>query len=164
MVVYLLNFQATLENVAEICFMLDSIEWCLDVAEPTGDGIRPRITFSSKDVVELHNSRGVANFALKWEGAMKQAYLTMMEVKNVTQNVYTAANSEAWVPIVAFDSRGLQPTACHSPNLGITVISTGGQKFEHADFSDDEWCDYDQNAEQSVGVYNIHWNFTVHRK
>lgn len=164
MVVYLLNFQATLENVSEVHFFVDALEWCLDVSESAGEGVRQRVTFSRHDTVELVNSRGVANFAVKWEGSMKQSYLNVVDVKNVTRASYCADDSEKWVAILALDCRGLQPTACHSPSFGIAVTSTSGKRFQDVDFSENEWCDYDETSAQSVGVYDVKWNFTVHKK
>ena len=71
-------------------------------------------------------------------------------------------DSGEYVPLVGFECRGLEPYAWH-PQDGYTVTSAGGSAtFEDVDLSDD-WADYDDEADQSVGVYGVEYKFEVHK-
>ncbi|KAL4162998.1 hypothetical protein KRP22_015113 [Phytophthora ramorum] len=74
----------------------------------------------------------------------------------------SAADSGEFVPFVGFECRGLEPYAWH-PESGYRVISAGRHAaFDDVDLSDD-WADYDEEGEQSVGVYSVEWKFEVHK-
>lgn len=60
---------------------------------------------------ELSGSRGTAHFALKWSrDARHEASLSLQHIKGVTRAL-TAADAGKFVPIVAFECRGLDPIA-----------------------------------------------------
>lgn len=63
----------------------------------------------------------------------------------------------SWVAIVGFDCRGLEPVGFHAEN-GWKVITTGGTMFEDVDLRE-EWADYCEKAQESVGVYSIEGRF-----
>jgi len=38
---------------------------------------------------------------------------------------------------------------------GWTVVSTSGTRFENVDLSQNEWVEYDENLQNSIGIYNL---------
>lgn len=72
-----------------------------------------------------------------------------------------ANDSGQYVPIVAFDCRGLEPTKWY-PESGYTVISAGGKEFTEVELRED-WAEYDEDAGESVGVYGLEYKLEVHR-
>jgi hypothetical protein len=44
---------------------------------------------------------------------------------------------------------------------GFRIESTGGAVFDNVDLKEKEWCDYDDDAGLSVGVYDLEWKFEV---
>ncbi|KAG7383125.1 hypothetical protein PHYPSEUDO_003997 [Phytophthora pseudosyringae] len=161
MVLFVLYVKAELENV-ETLAAPPLHRWCLDVTEPRGDERREAVFVSDEEVVDVAGGRGAAHFTLKWPGATKAATLTVVrDVKKLTRAV-TGEDSGAFVPLVGFECRGLEPCAWH-PESGYRVVSAG----RHAAFSDvdlsDDWAEYDEEGEQSVGVYGVEWKFEVHK-
>ncbi|KFH12058.1 hypothetical protein TGMAS_288910A [Toxoplasma gondii MAS] len=82
MVVILLRMKADLENV-------DSIEipaghtWVLDVKQAAGEEVRERVTVSESETQDIPNSRGTANFVVRWDGSKQAATLNVQDVSRV---------------------------------------------------------------------------------
>ncbi|KAH7460121.1 CXXC motif containing zinc binding protein [Phytophthora ramorum] len=138
MVLFVLYVKADLENV-ETLTAPALHRWCLDV----------------KSHVATRSARPLP-------GANKPSQLTVVrDVKKLTREI-SAADSGEFVPFVGFECRGLEPYAWH-PESGYRVISAGRHAaFDDVDLSDD-WADYDEEGEQSVGVYSVEWKFEVHK-
>ena len=81
----------------------------MQVKNSTGDDVREGVRVTSLHVEDLKDSRGEANFALKWvKDARKAAFLTV-------------------VPIIAFDCRGMDVIGFHpevKPLSLRTLVST----------------------------------------
>lgn len=66
--------------------------------------------------------------------------------------------------MVAFDCRGVEPIK-FSPRAGWIVKSIeNGQVFEDVDLSDDDWVEYDQKNNVSIGVYDFESQFIKLKK
>ena len=75
--------------------------------------MREGVRATSLHTEELKDSRGIANFALKWaKDARKAAYLNVVSVKGVTRHM-TEADDNVWVPFIGFDCRGLDVIGFH---------------------------------------------------
>ena len=61
----------------------------------------------------------------------------------------------------AFDCRGVEPIKWH-PMDPLACKSTEGKSFE-VDLSEDDWYDYDDENDLSVGITNLEHEFQVHR-
>ena len=78
-----------------------------------GENAREGVRVTAAHLEELKDSRGTANFALKWEkDSRKAAYLNVVPVKGYTRTV-TAEDDGKWVPLVGFDCRGMDVTGWH---------------------------------------------------
>lgn len=66
---------------------------------------------------------------------------------------------------MAFDCRGVEPTA-FSPRTGwIVKASDGGQTFDDdVDLSEDDWVEFDQKNNVSVGIYAFESQFVKLKK
>lgn len=94
----------------------------MQVKESSGAETRENVQVTAAEVHDIPNSRGQANFLLKWsKDARHAAYLNVVQLKGVTC-AYTAADSEAqkWVPLVAFECRGMEPFAWQ-PQVGLVM-------------------------------------------
>ncbi|OQR90802.1 hypothetical protein ACHHYP_05237 [Achlya hypogyna] len=162
MVLFVLYVKADLENI-------ESIEapplhrWCLDIKEPTSDERREGVWVSDEEELEVTGSRGTAHFLMKWPGAKKESQLTVVrDIKKLTRAI-TANDSGEYVPIVGFECRGLEPYNW-SAEGGYKVVSAGGSTvFEDVNLSED-WADYDEEGDQSVGIYSLEHKFEVRRE
>lgn len=119
---------------------------------------------STDEVIELSGSRGTANFAMKWVPDSKhQAYLNVMtELKGIIKPL-TADHEGKYVPIVAFDCRGLEPIAW-LPNDSFIVKGAGGRMvWEDVDLSEGEWVEYHESCGGEVSIMDLKWKFEVHK-
>lgn len=160
---FILQLKATLENVASITIP-PGYDFCVDVKDAAGDTARDRVTFSAAEEHELPGSRGVAHFAIKWDrGAKHAASITIegVDIKNVTRP-YTADDSDSWGgALAAVEARGIDMTGFH-PGPGFRVVAASGAVFDDVDLSDD-WCEFDEKAGESVGVYGCEGRWEVRR-
>ncbi|KFG62611.1 hypothetical protein TGRUB_430580, partial [Toxoplasma gondii RUB] len=76
------------------------------VKQAAGEEVRERVTVSESETQDIPNSRGTANFVVRWDGSKQAATLNVQDVKNVTRRTYTAEDSGKFVSIVAFECRG----------------------------------------------------------
>lgn len=66
--------------------------------------------------------------------------------------------------IVTFDCRGVEPTD-FSPRSGwIVKSSENGQTFDNVDLSEDDWVEYDQKNNNSIGIYEFQSSFIKLKK
>ena len=88
---------------------LDTLFFDVQVKDSTGDDTREGVVVSPLEEVELSGSRGVVNFAMKWSrDARHEASLNVQQIKGVTRQ-YSASDVGSYVPIAAFECRGLEP-------------------------------------------------------
>ena len=79
---------------------------------------------TSLNTDELKDSRGTANFNLKWsKDSRKAAYLNVVPIKGVTRHM-TEADDLVWVPFIGFDCRGLDVIGFHPE---VSSLSTANQ-------------------------------------
>lgn len=100
------------------------------VKNSVGEDVRENVFVCADEEYELTGSRGTAHFTVKWEKDSKKEACTLFvrfsmtitcitttdlnitPVKNVTRRV-TGDDSGSFVPIIAFDCRGLEPVKFH---------------------------------------------------
>ncbi|CAD7700741.1 unnamed protein product [Ostreobium quekettii] len=159
---FLLSIKANLENVASLSAP-PGFQFCLTVKNPQGEDTREGIWVSAADEFPISGSRGTANYVMRWvKGVGKEASMNVTEVKGVTHPEYTGDDSDQFVPIVAFECRGLDPIEL-KPTGGWRVESTSGKVFDDVDLSEGDWAEYDEDAGETVGVYEFTARFDVHK-
>jgi hypothetical protein len=102
------------------------------------------------------------------------------EKKFTTGGVFKGTETANWVPLIAFDCRGLEITkwypgvsnfgmfrrCCPSfdlafPQTGFTCQSEPGYLFEDVDLSED-WAEYDDENDLSVEITELEHKFDRH--
>lgn len=117
-----------------------------------GSATKERVFICSDQELELSGSRGTANLVMRFEKGGKEHSANLQQIKGVTRAV-TEEDNNTWVPVIAIECRGLEPTRWH-PGDNVTVKSTGKATFSDADLSED-WADFDEDAGLSVSVMNL---------
>jgi len=126
-----------------------------------GDDVRSEVWVSGVEESELSGSKGTANFVMKWDKQSKhQAYAVVEQVKGLTRPI-GAEDNNTWVPVVAFECRGLDMER-HHPRDGWVVVSTSGKSFTDVDLSDD-WCEVDEDTGDCISIMNLQSKFELKR-
>ncbi|GMI13928.1 hypothetical protein TrVE_jg905 [Triparma verrucosa] len=171
MTIFVLEIKAEFENIASVSARPDN-EWSIDLKNPLNDyEERKAVTIRASELQEMENEhQAPVNFAVKWEGANKMSTLIIMNAgdkalkgkkKQPSNAPRPVVESETWTPVLAVDCRGVEPSGWNKGEDEFTVESTGGSKFEEGvDFSDD-WCEYCEKSEDSVGINNVEWRWTT---
>ena len=171
MVVFMLFMKAELENISSIQLQKDQ-NLRLSVKNPLSDyESRDNIIVNPTDFVEqADNSREPDhNFALTWEGSKKKSTLTALTAEQIKtlfkkkkgallpKESYSAEDSGKFVPLLAVECRGLEPSAFFPMGEEFTATSEGGYEFdaEAVDFSEGDWTEYDADNDLPVSVSDI---------
>ena len=164
--------KAELDNVKRIIFP-DGLDWTVDVTMSNGPDVRERVTVNSIEEFEVPNSKGTANFVMKWEGAKQASTMSLVTQTRKTplkdlkkgQNLgeYTSEDNGAFKPVVVFDCRGVEPSNWY-PVGPFQVESAGGATFSEVDLSDkDGWVEYDEENDSSVTIQDLAFEFRTMR-
>ncbi|GBF90293.1 hypothetical protein Rsub_02399 [Raphidocelis subcapitata] len=157
---FLLMVKAELEGVASLA-PAKGAHFCIDVRESAGSEERAGVYVTAADTHDLAGSKGSANFVMKFDKASKhEAYLNVLEIKGVTREI-TADDSGKFVPVIAFECRGLEPIAYH-PEDEWLAKGAGGVAFDPVDLRDD-WADFDEKAGEAVSVMGLEARFQLHK-
>lgn len=77
---------------------------------------------------------------------------------------YTSEDSGKFKTIVVFDCRGIEPEEFSPRDGWIVKSSENGPIFEDIDLSEDDWVEYDQKNQNSIGVYEFKSQFVKLKK
>lgn len=163
--------RAELENISSLHLKKDE-NLRLSVKNPLSDfETRDKIIVNPTDFVEqAENSREPDhNFALTWEGSKKKSTLTVLTAEQIKtilkkkkgavlpKDSYSGEDSGNFVPLLAVECRGLEPSAFFPMGQEFTATSEGGYEFdaEAVDFSEGDWADYDADNDLPVSVSDI---------
>ena len=132
---------------------------------------RENVTINVNELFELENEHvGSTHYAMRWEGDKKYATLRIMDnsekalagKKKAPSNAPKAiTESGEWTNVLAVETRGIEPTGWVMGMDEFTVVSNGGTTYtEEIDFSD-EWCEYCEKSEESVGISKIEYRWST---
>lgn len=158
-----LQISATLENVDKLetshpdysFFLKLKCSNCGEQSDKWHD-----ITESERVQQDSRNAAGF-NFFMKCKMCSRENSIDIVDKSNAP---YTADDSGAFKTIVVFECRGAEPVE-FSPRVGWRVSSAeNGQQFDEVDLSEDDWVEYDQKNNNSVGIYEFASKFIKLKK
>uniref|UniRef100_A0A7N9CJE7 CXXC motif containing zinc binding protein n=1 Tax=Macaca fascicularis TaxID=9541 RepID=A0A7N9CJE7_MACFA len=81
------------------------------------------------------------------------------EILSSTIKPYNAEDNENFKTIVEFECRGLEPVD-FQPQAGFAAEGVeSGTVFSDIDLQEKDWTDYDEKAQESVGIYEVTHQF-----
>lgn len=145
--------KAELENVAKVKF---PEQWSLKVQDSSSDETRDVIVDPTNEE-EITGSRGTCNFKLKFPGQKKEAWLNVVEPKKAQISYLTADTAGEYVTVIGFECRGMEPIEWNHKDGFFTVEAESGKMFNEVSFAEDDFFDYDEDADASIGVSEIEY-------
>lgn len=158
------------ENLGSLSLAKDAT-FTLDVREGGGTEVRKAVEVSSAQQHELAGSKGTAHFVMKFDKSSRsEACINILDpsttpaLKGVLGPV-TGADCEAgrFVAVAAFECRGLEPVGYSPGNDFVIKAANSSCQWQDVDLSLGEWTEYDDKAQESVGVYSIESQFKLHK-
>ncbi|XP_061166524.1 CXXC motif containing zinc binding protein-like [Saccostrea echinata] len=161
MVKIALQIKADLENLTNFRAEGEDFRWylrlkCCNCNEETTE-------FQYLSLAEntpVKGGRGHASLVMKCKLCHRENHIDIMRD---SLKPYCETDSGKFATVVVFDCRGLEPID-FSPRAGFVAEGAeSGTPFTEIAFNegDPDWVDYDAQANQSVGVYNIQHRFEV---
>lgn len=160
MVFLVIEAKATLENVERLA-LPEHHSFCLKVRSPDGMEEKEPVFISDSEEFDMSGSKGKAHFVMKWPESKQECSVNVTPIKNHTRPYIDADDNEKWVPIAAFECRGIDIVQWF-PEGGYIVRSTGGTTWTDVDLKED-WTEYCEKAEDSVGIYSIESRIVKHK-
>lgn len=152
MPVYKVSMKCQVENITNIKVPSEDFDYnikvrCLGCNEVSNKWQ----VVSSSELVSLPGSRGEAHYVAKCKLCSK---VNSLNVITSSQRPYTADDVPQFKEIVAFECRGLAIEAFRFGDGWCCESSESKKKFE--DFClDEDFCDYDDEANCPVGISEI---------
>ena len=157
MVAHLIYIRADLENITTLHIPQDH-DWLLSFRDQNGDE-RRGVKVNATETQEIPSSRGSANLLLKFPSGNSPATISVTAVKGVDGKYTKSGEFQA---VLAVESRGAEPFEW-KPTGFYLAETEDGQKFDSVDLIDGDWCEFDEEAGVSVGVYNVETKVEVYR-
>ena len=153
-----LQIKAQLENIAAIKAPAES-DWHFKIKCTNCQHVNENVVyFNLVDKQEIQGSRGLATYIAKCKNCERTGNIDYIE-NSVAK--YDNQNQE-WATIATFECRGLEPEQFFPgqefsalSSVSDTVYGTEGNK-DPIDLSEGDWADYDEQADESVGIYEFH--------
>lgn len=108
------------------------------------------------DSVALKGGRGSASMVQKCKLCARE---NSIEILSSTITSYNAEDNEKFKTIVEFECRGLEPVD-FQPQAGFAAEGVeSGTVFGDINLQEKDWTDYDEKAQESVGIYEVAHQF-----
>ncbi|KAK7800117.1 hypothetical protein U0070_010188 [Myodes glareolus] len=108
------------------------------------------------DSVALKGGRGSASMVQKCKLCARE---NSIEILSSTIKSYNAEDNEKFKTIVEFECRGLEPID-FQPQAGFAAEGVeSGTVFSDINLQEKDWTDYDEKAQESVGIFEVSHQF-----
>ncbi|CAK9011790.1 UPF0587 protein YCR090C [Durusdinium trenchii] len=158
--------KAEMEGVDKLVFPEEDA-WKVDIQQSGGTEIREGVTIDPTNEEDVPNSKGTANFLIKWDGAKAPSSISLVtptrstplkdkEVKDKPLLQYSEAGTMQ--PVAIFDCRGAEPVKWYPIGL---VVETSWGRFENVDLSDpDGWMECSETGD-TAAISEVQFEFRV---
>ncbi|KAK3584915.1 hypothetical protein CHS0354_021788 [Potamilus streckersoni] len=157
-----LQIKANLEKLTNLHPSDEDFRWyvrlrCANCGEETKEFQYLTLTESSP----LKGGRGQASLVIKCHLCSRENSIDIIKDSMVP---YNAEDSNKFKTVVVFDCRGVEPID-FSPRVGFAAEGEEtGTPFPEISLTEGDWCDYDEKANESVGVYEVQHQFVSVKK
>ncbi|KAL6050846.1 CXXC motif containing zinc binding protein [Balamuthia mandrillaris] len=148
---FVLKWSADLEGVARVSPSNDIRYYlklkCNNCGEQLGNDW---IYVTPLETAQVTGSRGSANLVVRCKFCKREHSLDIEGAPSSLEKSGKMTN------LVMFECRGLEPIEW-DPRNGFDVQTESGTAFSDVNLSED-WCEFDEEANESVGIYNLKWS------
>ena len=151
-----LQLKATLENLTNLKADGEDFRWYLKVkCLNCGEESKSYVYLTLEETHPLKGGRGEASMVSKCKLCSRD---NSMDILRDSIGEYDAGDSGKFKKVVSFECRGMEPTD-FSPRTGWSAKGEESSLSFAVDLTEGDWCDYDERAESTVGVYEVEHRF-----
>lgn len=153
-----LQVKCTLENLTSLKAEGEDFRWYLKLkCLNCGEESKSYVYLTLQESTPLKGGRGEASMVSKCKLCSRD---NSMDIMRDSIGEYDADDSDnnKFKRIVCFECRGMEPTD-FSPRTGWSAKGAESAAPFAVDLTEGDWCDYDERAEATVGVYEIEHRF-----
>ncbi|XP_021056575.1 CXXC motif containing zinc binding protein [Meriones unguiculatus] len=152
-----LQLKATLENVTNLRPVGEDFRWYLKMKCGNCGEISEKWQYIRlMDSVALKGGRGSASMVQKCKLCARE---NSIDILSSTIKSYNAEDNEKFKTIVEFECRGLEPVD-FQPQAGFAAEGVeSGTVFSDINLQEKDWTDYDEKAQESVGIFEVTHQF-----
>lgn len=147
--IFRLLFKARLDNIETILFPGEISWFCKIVCASCREVHDKDVSFSINEQVQTKGSRGTFNFAYSCKLCSKTSTIVYVHT-----SFFPYRDNESYSPIIELECRGLKILSWTIVS-GAIAVSGSGNEFSDTNFAENDWCGYDEELGQLVGVYEI---------
>ncbi|XP_069593989.1 CXXC motif containing zinc binding protein [Ranitomeya imitator] len=157
MVKFALQLKANLENITRLRPVGDDFRWFLKLKCGNCGELSDKWQYITlMDSVPLKGGRGSASMVQKCKLCSRE---NSIDILRISLQPYNAEDSEHFKTIVEFECRGLEPVD-FQPQAGFAAEGAEtGTPFGDINLQEKDWTDYDEKAQESVGIYEVTHQF-----
>ncbi|XP_002129898.2 CXXC motif containing zinc binding protein-like [Ciona intestinalis] len=157
-----LEISAILENVAQISTIGDEFRWYVKLKCTSCGEVSSAWQYLSLDEsTETKGGRGSASMVQKCRMCGRENHIDIIKEH---LSSYTAESDGTFSKIAGFECRGMEPVEFDFRSGWVVSSACSKATFNDADFSENEWYEYDESANQSVGVTELKYRFVKMKK
>ena len=126
------------------------------------------IYFNLTEKCDMPNSRGEASFIQKCRLCERTGSI---EYVDGSVKTYTVNSNEKWATICSFECRGIEPVEfmpadnfLAQSGVSEAIFGKNGEGEEPVDLAEGDWAGYDEEAEESIGIYEFKSQFVASKK
>ncbi|KAL5263186.1 hypothetical protein ACHWQZ_G008551 [Mnemiopsis leidyi] len=151
-----LQLRATLVNIESFIAEGEDFRWYIKIkCSNCGEVPEHFVYVSGDESSDVKGGRGTANLVAKCKMCSRENSMSIVEGSVKAYN----SDSEKFVSVVKFECRGIEPVD-FSPRTGwVATAADSGASYTEVDLGEKEWCDYDENEDREVGIYDLSHQF-----
>ncbi|XP_002157959.1 UPF0587 protein v1g245604 isoform X1 [Hydra vulgaris] len=156
MVKIALQLKLNLENLTDLIPEGEDFRWYVKVkCSNCQEESKAFVYLSLLESSPLKGGRGQASLVSKCKLCSRE---NSIDILKDTITSYNLEDSNSFKTIVQFDCRGMEPNEFSARTGWVAKGAETSTKF-NVDLTEGDWCDFDEKAGQSVGVYEIESRF-----
>nr|DBA17947.1 TPA: hypothetical protein GDO54_016250 [Pyxicephalus adspersus] len=157
MVKFALQLKANLENITRLRPVGEDFRWFLKLKCGNCGEVSDKWQYITlMDSTPLKGGRGSASMVQKCKLCSRE---NSIDILSTSLQPYNAEDSETFKTIVEFECRGLEPID-FQPQAGFAAEGAEtGTPFNEINLQEKDWTDYDEKAQESVGIYEVTHQF-----
>ncbi|KAJ5079325.1 hypothetical protein M0811_04346 [Anaeramoeba ignava] len=158
MVKFALLLSLELQKLTKFCAKSNKIWHLKYTCTHCGEKTKNFVTINPEDQIKVPKSRGIANYHSRCKFCKRDLTIIVLEPTEDKPVYIYEEHHEEFTKIAVFECRGLELTDFDPKGDFVAISTENGNSFD-IDFSDGDFCDFDEDSKALVSVANLKYKF-----